>query len=612
MSTQPNPHPKAGAGETASNPAPRRRAAPAKQSAVVLEARPEQAVVPYDESLLERARTQWQFGDWRSLAQLTRDTLQHHPDRAKLTLLAAAGRLQIGQEAEAKQFLRLAQDWGVSKRLISQFLIAGVHNSLGRAAAIGNRQPRALQHFENAIAVGTPGGDLRLLAQARIGEQMQQLKLLSQQAQFLQRPAMPDEARANKDEQLGYPVRVNLLLDDSATTRIELNSTKSAWLKVFPEAVEYQTDKGSPLYLVSNESGDFEKPPGETQLPLRADTPYLISGKIGHAGDNRPIIWIFQYAGGKKIDAQSISAEAGRFEHRFTTKSTMDSFAIGIRLSGHGRLLLPDTLINLKEQTKEALFAQFEEKIEKLKQAQKSEVESSMKQIEACIRLQHYLGPDTVLPDMHNWFISPDFAVLLINIVEQNEYDAVIEFGSGTSTIILAKALGRVGQRDGREPSPLLSFDHLQEYSEKTQKLLKQARVASHTQVVLAPLVAWQDHHGTSFNYYACDEALVELRRRLPDSATRILVLVDGPPAATGRHARYPALPKLLDVFPPDEYVSDFLLDDYLRTDEQEIATRWLQEMSERKLHCRRTEFNNLEKKAFLIEVSRGQTGDVR
>ncbi len=44
--------------------------------------------VPYDENLLERARTQWQFGDWASLMKLERDTLQHHPDRAKLALLS--------------------------------------------------------------------------------------------------------------------------------------------------------------------------------------------------------------------------------------------------------------------------------------------------------------------------------------------------------------------------------------------------------------------------------------------------------------------------------------------------------------------------------------------
>jgi hypothetical protein len=158
-------------------PATRGRKAPVKQSAVVIEHQGEQNVVPYDENLLERARTQWQFGDWPSLAQLNRDTLQHHPDRAKLALLAAAGRLQTGNYTEAKAYIRLARDWGASKKLISQILISGVHNSIGRAAAIGNQTHRALQHFENAIQIGTPGADRRLLTQARINEQHHQLRL---------------------------------------------------------------------------------------------------------------------------------------------------------------------------------------------------------------------------------------------------------------------------------------------------------------------------------------------------------------------------------------------------------------------------------------------------
>jgi hypothetical protein len=137
-------------------------------------------IIPYDENLLERSRTQWQFGDWLSLAQLNRDPLQHHPDRDKLALLAAAGRLQTGQDAEARQYIRLAQDWGVSKKLISQILIAGVYNSIGRAAAINSQQNRALQHFKNAIAIGTPSAEVKLITRVRTEEQLNQLGLYPQ------------------------------------------------------------------------------------------------------------------------------------------------------------------------------------------------------------------------------------------------------------------------------------------------------------------------------------------------------------------------------------------------------------------------------------------------
>lgn len=134
-------------------------------------------VVPYDEGLLGRSHIQWQFGDWDSLTQLDCGTLQHHPDRAELALLAAAGRLQTNKIDEARQYIRLAQDWGISKNLLARILSAGVHNSLGRVAAIGNEQHRASLHFQSAIAIGFPGSETQLLAQARINYQCQQLGL---------------------------------------------------------------------------------------------------------------------------------------------------------------------------------------------------------------------------------------------------------------------------------------------------------------------------------------------------------------------------------------------------------------------------------------------------
>jgi hypothetical protein len=138
-----------------------------------------QSIVPYDENLLERSRTQWQFGDWASLVKLDRDTLQHHPDRAKLALLAATGQAQQGDVEQARQYIRLAREWGCSKKLISQVLISGVHNSLGRAAAADGQAQRTVLHFENAIRVGMPNLDSRLLTQARAQQQLSDMGLMA-------------------------------------------------------------------------------------------------------------------------------------------------------------------------------------------------------------------------------------------------------------------------------------------------------------------------------------------------------------------------------------------------------------------------------------------------
>jgi tetratricopeptide (TPR) repeat protein len=132
----------------------------------------------YDENLLERARTQWQFGDWESLAKLQREAIENHPERAQLALLAAAGCLQINNISGARQMLILVREWGGSKKLIGQILVAGIHNTLGCASAIVGLHSRALNHFENAIAIGLPNSDRHLLVQARVNQQYLALGLL--------------------------------------------------------------------------------------------------------------------------------------------------------------------------------------------------------------------------------------------------------------------------------------------------------------------------------------------------------------------------------------------------------------------------------------------------
>jgi hypothetical protein len=127
-----------------------------------------------DPKLLQRVITQWQFGDWQSLAQLDLSTLQHHPDRAALALYAAAGQQQIGDMNLTRRFMRMAQVWGCEPIHIKQVLISGLNNSLGRVAAELGQNQRSRQHFETAIDIGSPDAD-RLVKQARVTYQLQQL-----------------------------------------------------------------------------------------------------------------------------------------------------------------------------------------------------------------------------------------------------------------------------------------------------------------------------------------------------------------------------------------------------------------------------------------------------
>ncbi|MCK7579982.1 MAG: hypothetical protein MZV65_32785 [Chromatiales bacterium] len=69
--------------------------------------------------------------------------------------------------------------------------------------------------------------------------------------------------------------------------------------------------------------------------------------------------------------------------------------------------------------------------------------------------LQSYMGADFLMPEMHTWPISPDLGVLLIRLIESSDYDAVVEFGSGVSTVILAKALAKCVESANESSVPL-------------------------------------------------------------------------------------------------------------------------------------------------------------
>lgn len=132
-------------------------------------------LMPRDEQLLDRALTQWQFGDWSTLAKLDPNDFAQHPRRARLALLAAAGHQQLGHQEETRRLVRLAHEWGCDRTLIARVLISGVYNTLGCANALVGRSAQALGHFEAAMQVGLPGGETRLLGPVRIRQQLESL-----------------------------------------------------------------------------------------------------------------------------------------------------------------------------------------------------------------------------------------------------------------------------------------------------------------------------------------------------------------------------------------------------------------------------------------------------
>ncbi|KOX24158.1 class I SAM-dependent methyltransferase [Nocardiopsis sp. NRRL B-16309] len=183
--------------------------------------------------------------------------------------------------------------------------------------------------------------------------------------------------------------------------------------------------------------------------------------------------------------------------------------------------------------------------------------------------LTRHLDTAPFMPPLRGWAASPDVLRVLVRHIDRLRPDLVVEFGSGASSVWMGYALRRAG--GGR----LVAVEHDARYAE-----LSRALVASHglddiVEVRTAPLT------GIEAVTVAVGDEQVSTADRWYDAAILDdlegigLVFVDGPPKATGRHARYPALPNLMPRCTEDVV---FVLDDADRPDERAIGDRWLAE----------------------------------
>lgn len=125
----------------------------------------------------ERIFSQWKFGDWERLSKIDLLALEESPGRARLALFCAAGHLQFNRFNQAQEFIHAAEGWGATPNFVCQILIAGTYNTLGRIAALDQRKPQSLEHFENALDVDGVVEDRTLLAMGRADLQCGQLGL---------------------------------------------------------------------------------------------------------------------------------------------------------------------------------------------------------------------------------------------------------------------------------------------------------------------------------------------------------------------------------------------------------------------------------------------------
>lgn len=163
----------------------------------------------------------------------------------------------------------------------------------------------------------------------------------------------------------------------------------------------------------------------------------------------------------------------------------------------------------------------------------------------------------------------------LILRVEQGLVDAVIEFGSGASTVAIAKALRHANAHEHAAGVLHLAFEHHPQFHRQTLSALHAMELGDIVRLELAQLAPSPHRHpmAEAQEFYACSSAIEHFLAGLPEGARNLLVLVDGPPGSTCRYARYPALPHVLH--PARHLETTFVLDDSRRPDECAALEQW-------------------------------------
>lgn len=425
----------------------------------------------YDDGLVQRCRDLWRRGDWGALLEVPLDDVERHPQRARLVLMIASAHQALGQHAQVRTLAGLALQWGCELELVARVLLAGVHNTLGRAAvASGKVRDRALAHFSQAIEPGGPRSMRRLALQARVQEQLAQMQMAHETATLL-----------------------------GGRVQAALTAPVPAPLRELRDGMRLQTEK-----------------------LLNAMTE-----------QNRQMTRLQRHV------EESVGREVG----------------------------------------------------------------NAVRQLEAHARIQRFLGPDQQMPELHGWPISADFGALLLDLLERHDYDLVLEFGSGASTVLMAASAKRhaaARAARGLPPTALLALEHLPEYHAQTASMLQASGLEALARLALAPIRPFTTADGQTFPYYDARDAVAEVVRSLgrPATALKVLLMVDGPPSATGPRARYPALPLALEFLAGARL--DILLDDYRRDDEKQVAQAWLDDLRALGLDPALTAYP-LEKEACLI-----------
>lgn len=208
------------------------------------------------------------------------------------------------------------------------------------------------------------------------------------------------------------------------------------------------------------------------------------------------------------------------------------------------------------------------EEVEKLVKKNKHEVADVVEkytrnlysQLEALNNIQEKFELKKPLPSLTGGAASPEFALLITDIVENNQHKTIVDIGSGISSLVAGYAAKNI------EGSEVLALDHEEEFYLKTKHTIENHGLLDTVKVTHAPLKEYKLKDG-KYKWYE-DEELEKIKQI-------DLLLVDGPPGAIQKNSRYPAMPLLYEKLSPQATI---IVDDYKREDERQMVSNWLQD----------------------------------
>lgn len=195
-------------------------------------------------------------------------------------------------------------------------------------------------------------------------------------------------------------------------------------------------------------------------------------------------------------------------------------------------------------------------RLESVANRTENETRTLYQQLQAYDGLMRLIRPNVPLPPLRHWAASPDFLLEIGLHVRHHRPTRILECSSGSSTLVLARCCELNGT------GHVFSLEHDEHFALETRQRLSEQGLDDWATVIHAPLVPVPEN----------GQPWYDLGRIPSDPPHFDLLVIDGPPASTAPHARYPALPMLNPFIAVG---ASIFLDDAARTDEQEILRRW-------------------------------------